>query len=225
MKVLISCLIIFIAVSYSQAQVLNQPFLISGRVTNSSGGYINREDLHFQVFIKEYPEYFLTEESFSSGYDPPFWFAEIGNLPVEWQLGEILTIIIEDYKRKEQIRYDWQIDSTQVVPDLRTQHISIDEEIHNFDLSDRGIFNGIPLKFSFDSIFDRLGGLELMIISSQGYIVYQSTDPEKIEVNKFQFSWDGRSSAGGYLRSGLYFYFFRSNQRLLHSGVVSLKND
>ena len=105
------------------------------------------------------------------------------------------------------------------------QSISIEEEIHNFSLSDRGIFHGIPVNFAFNSIFDRLTGLELKIISPQGCIVYQSNTPEKIEVNKYQFSWYGRSFAGGYLRSGVYFYFFSSNQQLIHSGLVSLKND
>lgn len=225
MKTIIYYILISMAASFGIAQDLNQPLLISGTVTNASGGHINQEELHFQVYLKDYSDYFLNEDSHSCGYDPPVWFAELGNLSVEWQMGDMLTIIIEDQKRREQIRYDWQIDSTALVPDLRTQSISIEEEIHNFTLSDRGVFHGIPVNFAFNSIFDRLTGLEFKIISPQGSIVYQSNTTEKIEVNKYQFSWDGRSSAGGYLRSGVYFYFFSSNQQLIHSGLVSLKND
>ncbi len=225
MKTIIYCILISMAASFGIAQDLNQPLLISGTVTNSSGGYIKQEELHFQVYLKDYPDYFLTEDSHSCGYDSPNWFAELGNMSVKWQMGDMLTIIIEDQKRREQIRYDWQIDSTALVPDLRTQLISIEEEIQNFTLSDRGVFHGIPVNFAFNSIFDRLTGLDFKIISPQGSIVYQSNAPEKIEVNKHQFSWDGRSATGGYLRSGVYFYFFSSNQQIIHSGLVALKND
>ena len=80
MKVIVYNILITLAftVSTGIAQDLNQPLLISGRVTNSSGNYIDQEDLHFQVFLKDFPDYYLTEESHSCGYSPPYWFAELG---------------------------------------------------------------------------------------------------------------------------------------------------
>lgn len=225
MKIFFSYLLILLTFYSTQSQDLNEPLLISGRITNSTGTYINRGDLHIQVYLKGHPDYFLTERSLSCGYEPPVWYMELGNLSIEWNEGDILIILIEDYHIREQIRFEWKINSTGIVPDLITQAISAEQEIYNFSISDRGVLMGIPLNFTFNTIFGQPTDMNLLIIGHQGTPVFESDLPMMIEGNKFQFSWDGRSQHGDFLRSGIYFYFLSISQKVVHSGLISLKND
>lgn len=217
-------IILFISTNH-YTQDMNIPLTISGKVINSKTQYISEENFHFKIFLNKYSASFLSETSPSCGYQPPVWFAELGNLEIDWNFGDTLTIILEDYQLRERIVYNWAIDSTARIPDLQTQTISSDKIISGFNISDRGVINGIPVTFSFHSLLSQSINSELKIFNEQGIKVYQSAMPEQTSPNDYCYTWYGKSNGGAKLRSGIYFYFFSLNEKLIHSGIVTLKNE
>lgn len=218
-------LLIILSTTNNQAQELNPPLLISGKVTNSTGIDIALDDIHFKIFLKGQAEYYLTENSSSCGFQSPIWFAELGNLAVEWNFGDDLVIIIENIAHGERVQYTWKIDSTAIVPDIQTQPIPINKQITQFELSDRGVFEGIPVEFNFHSAISQLNHVELKIFDSTGGVVFSSSSASQTGQNQYQFTWDGKTSSSNYLRSGVYLYFLINRGETIHSGIVSLKND
>jgi len=204
---------------------LNTPLLISGKVYNSKGEVISTESLHFRVFPEGKAAHYLDQDAASCGYQPPLWFAELGNLPVPWAFGDKLIIIIEDIENRENIRFSWVIDSTAGVPQVQTQPLYQNDLITEFRLSDRGVFHKEALKFHFRSLFSELPAVELKIFSQAGREVFKTDKAQAIDSDLYQFSWDGRSSKGQALRSGMYYYVLNVDRKLLHSGIITLKNE
>lgn len=225
MKYFIVFIVLFICVKISYPQGLSTPLLISGKVKNSTGSAIDEANLHLKVYLEESPQFYLTEKSPSCGYISPNWFAELGNLGTAWEYGNVLVIILEDLELKERIQYNWTIDSTASVPDLQTQDIPVKQQISQFKLSERGVVNGKPLIFSFTTLFSQVQDIELKLYSPDGEEIYTSGFPNQESANEYRFVWDGRSNTGKSLRSGIYYYFLTSDKKIVHSGMVSLKND
>ncbi|MGD9897939.1 MAG: hypothetical protein AB7T22_02315 [Calditrichaceae bacterium] len=208
---------------YSQG--LNQPLLVSGKVSNSAGNPINPENFHIKIFLKNSPQDYLTELSPSCGYTEPVWYAELGNLKNNWYYGDTLSIILEDTQLREQVRYNWKIVSDALVPDLQTQRLSGSSVITDFSISDRGALNGNPVYFSYRTPLTNSPSVELQIRSLDGREVYRQKEPVQVTSDSYQFMWNGKSMSGGNLRSGAYFYFLNLQGQIIHSGMVSLKND
>jgi hypothetical protein len=206
-------------------QQLNTPLTITGNVYNSSGEVIADNALRFRIYPEGSPQFLLTRDSPSCGYTAPVLYAELGNLAVSWNYGDILIVILEDIEEKERVTFSWPIDSTAKLPDLRTQEIPVSEQISGFTLSDRGIFFGEPLSFSFNSVLSDLAGTELKILSYEGKVVANMNNPAYLGNDRFQFQWNGKSATGDNLRSGLYYYFFSVTGKVLHSGIITLKNE
>jgi len=225
MRTIIALIVLLAGSNLTMAQRLNAPLLISGRVFDSAGNQIPQDDLRLRVFLETEPVYSLTEQSPSCGYHPPLWFAELGNLNTDWHYGDDLVILIEYSRQYEKIRFIWIIDSTAQVPLLQTQKIGGAGLISNFRLSDRGVMNGRPVVFQFETAFDELNRVNLKIMSRDGLEIYNSALPEQAGENVYQFTWDGRSTDARPLRSGIYFYFLISGGETIHSGIVTLKNE
>lgn len=206
-------------------QQLNIPLLISGKVYNSDGNPIPENALRFKVYLQNFPESYLTQDSPSCGYNIPVWYAELGNLKVHWDYGDILIIIVEDIERKENVRFSWPIDSTADIPELRTQVIPQQQQISDFFLSDKGVFHNVPVKFTFRSVLTVLPVVELKLFDIQGREIFKSSDPELLDNEQYQFQWNGKSTNGRQLRSGIYYYFFSAAGKILHSGIITLKNE
>jgi hypothetical protein len=223
MKRIITLLIICFGIV--AGQTLNTPLLVSGNINNANGAIISGQDLRLKVYLEDHPQDFLTQNSSSCGYLPPVWFAELGNLTFPWEFGDVLIIIIEDIYKVEKIRYSWQIDETAEVPDLLTQKISSTEQITKFSLSDRGVVNNIPLNFFVEIDFGLVTDLEIRIMSQMGNEVFKSVNPVEISPNIYSFTWHGRSAHGRQLRSGIYYYYLINKNNVVHSGMVTLKNE
>jgi len=127
--------------------------------------------------------------------------------------------------QNEHIEFIWEIDSSGTVPDLQTEPIPVKKQIIEFQISDRGVFRGIPVVFDFQSIISVSPDIELKIYDANGYEVFRSETPIQTSEDQYQFSWDGKTTDAEPLRSGIYFYFLLNQGKTLHSGVVSLKNE
>lgn len=224
-KKLGTCFIIFFAFVTIHTQHLNTPLVISGHVYNSNGETLEKGALRFRVFLDDEPESYLSETSPSCGYEPPVWYAELGNLQTDWYFGDLLIIIFDDTKGNEHRRFTWIIDSTAMVPDIQTQKISQNDLINEFKLSDNGVFHHEPVKFSFHSVFSELPDVELNIFDSNGREVYKTGEPETQDFEHYQFTWEGKSNDNQQIRSGIYYYFIKVDGKIFHSGVVTLKNE
>ncbi|MGD9489338.1 MAG: hypothetical protein AB7W47_15070 [Calditrichaceae bacterium] len=224
-KFVLTIFILMIACHSGFSQGLNQPLLVSGKVSNSAGNPIDPDNFHIKIFLKNTPQDYLTELSPSCGYTEPVWYAELGNLSNTWHYGDTLSIILEDTKLREQVRYNWKIVTDAVVPDLQTQRLSGSSVITDFNLSDRGVINGNPVYFSYRTPLTNPPSVELQIRSMDGREVFKQKEPVQVTSDSYQFIWNGKSMSGGNLRSGAYFYFINLQGQIIHSGMVSLKND
>jgi hypothetical protein len=225
MKSIISIILGCFLFQAAAGQELNVPLLISGRILNSAGTMIPGNQLRFKIFLEDEKAFYLTETSPSCGYQPPFWYAELGNVSVEWHFGDYLTLVFENVQSDEQVTYRWMIDSTAQIPELRTQKVDVKSQIATFSLSDRGVYHGTPVLFSLETSYSRSDEISLSIFSPQGVEIFSIKSPLQISANEYRFSWDGKSTSGENLHSGLYFYFVKFSDQLIHSGVVALKND
>ena len=225
MRKLFFLTLIYFCTTYIYSQDLNLPLMISGRVSNSNGMDIATNALRLKVFLEGHEDQYLTEQSPSCGYILPMWFVELGNLPSQWDLGDNLVIIIENTAQNERIEYIWQINNTGSVPDLRTQTIPLKKQISQFELSDRGVYRGIPVEFRFYFLLSQLNNIQLDIFDINGNNVYRSKNPQQLSQNKYYFVWDGKSNNSDALRSGIYFYFLNYGGKTIHSGIVALKNE
>jgi hypothetical protein len=186
---------------------------------------IAANDLRFKVYLEGYEDQFLTEQSPSCGYIVPMWFIELGNLPVKWKLGDNLIIVIENTAQHERVEYKWQINNKANVPYLQTNVIPLSEQINQFELSDRGVYKGVPVEFRFNSLLSELNNIQFKIFDTNGLEVYKSVDPQQASQNQYYFTWDGKTNNSNSLRSGIYFYFLINGGKTIHSGIVALKNE
>jgi FlgD Ig-like domain len=224
-RIIIIALLISCVSPYLFAQQLNTPLLVRGRVYNSTGQTIATEDLRFRVFLAKEPGVYLDQDDLSCGYEPPLWYAELGNLQTSWEYGEQLIILIENIKERENVRYSWIIDSSAHVPDIQTQPLYQNDLITQFRLSDKGVFHNQPVQFIFRSVFTTLPKVELKIFSHNGQEVFKSAEAQPLDLEYYQFSWDGKTDQGQKLISGLYNYYFIVNGKPFHSGIITLKNE
>lgn len=225
MRKFILAILLCICNVHVHSQDLNPPLLISGRVSDSNGMDIATNYLRFKVFLEGYENQFLTEHSPSCGYIAPMWFVELGNLPVKWKLGDNLVIVIENTAQNERVEYEWQINNTATVPYLQTRVVPLNKQINQFELSDRGVYKGVPVEFRFTSLLSELNNIQFKIFDTNGLEVYKSIHPQQISQYQYFFTWDGKTNNSNSLRSGIYFYFLSNGGKTIHSGIVALKNE
>lgn len=206
-------------------QSLNIPLLIGGKVHSSNGDVIADGKLHFTIFLKDFPEIFLTENSFSCGYNPPVWHAELGNLNSSWAIGDSLIITFEYFRGMEKVTTQWIIAKDGEVEDVFLQPVETKDVITAFKLSDFGVFGNNPLSFDFEVSLGELSDFSLKIFDSNGSRVFSSNAPFHAEANIYRFIWDGKTSSHAQLKSGVYYYFLFFRKNPIHSGAVSIKNE